>query len=309
MADLVDTRVSRLDPATGKITARIKTGLQPCGMAYGAGSIWVENYGANSVTRIDVDTLRTRSYPVGVSPYDVTFAVGAAWVTDYGSNTVTRIDAATGKTRPIPVGLSPEGIARAAGAVWVANYGDGTVSRIDLSSQRVRTLKLGGSPAWTAYAGSTVWVGDQSAGQLVRIDARTGTVVARVKVGGTPNDGDVLGKYVWFPDKSGSLYRISRTGNQVSGPYPLQAANPFTLAAYDGRLWIANFGGTDVLEVNPARLPASRAPPMTSRRTRSGRAGLCSRARTCPSPPRRPCSPWPDGRSRPTGSSRRPQGQ
>jgi len=41
----------------------------------------------------------------------------------------------------------------------------------------------------------------------------------------------------------------------AGGQRELPAANPFTLAAYDGRLWIANFGGTDVLVVNPARLP------------------------------------------------------
>ncbi len=255
VADLIDTHVSRLNPATGKATATIRTGIQPCGMAYGAGSVWVENYGANSVTRIDVRTLRTRTYRVGASPYDVTFAAGAAWVTNYGDDTVTRIDAASGKTKQIPVGASPEGIAKAAGAVWVADNGDGTVTRIDTRTLRVRKVKIGGSPAWTAYAGSTIWVGDQADGQVVRINARTGTAVARIKVGPTPNDGDVLGKYVWFPDKSGALYRISRTSNQASGPYPLHAANPFTLAAYDGRLWIANFGGTDVLIVNPAKVP------------------------------------------------------
>jgi len=255
VADIVDARVDRIDPATGKITARIKTGLQPCGMAYGARSVWVENYGADTVTRIDVRTLRSRTYPVGASPYDVTFLAGAAWVTNYAASTVTRIDAATGRTRSITVGLSPEGIARAAGALWTANYGDGTVSRIDPSSLRVRTLTIGGSPAWTAYAGSTVWVGDQTAGTIVRINARTATIVARIKVGRTPNDGDVLGSSVWFPDKGGGLYRISRTSNRVSGPYPLHAADPFTLAAYDGRLWIANYGGTDVLVVSPAQLP------------------------------------------------------
>jgi len=41
------------------------------------------------------------------------------------------------------------------------------------------------------------------------------------------------------------------------GPYPLEAGNPFTLAAYAGRLWIADFAGTDVIVVDPASLPAT----------------------------------------------------
>ena len=255
VADLGDTRVSRINPATGRITARVRTGSQPCGMAYGAGSVWVEDYGGDSVTRIDVRSLRTRGYPAGAQPFDVTFAAGAAWVTNYGDNTVTRIDAATGQARTLAVGVGPEGIARAAGAVWVANNGSGTVSRIDTRSLRVTTIRIGGSPAWTAHAGRTVWVGDQGQGEIVRIDARTGTVVARVRVGPTPNDGGVLGGAVWFPDKSGTLYRISRNGNRVTGPFPLAAGDPFTLVGYAGRLWIADFAGTDVLVVNPARLP------------------------------------------------------
>jgi streptogramin lyase len=39
VADFIDTRVSRIDPATGKITAPVRTGVQQCGMAYGARSV------------------------------------------------------------------------------------------------------------------------------------------------------------------------------------------------------------------------------------------------------------------------------
>jgi YVTN family beta-propeller protein len=224
-------------------------------MAWGAGSVWVENYGSNTVTRITPGTLATRSYAVGAAPYDVTFAAGAAWATNWADGTVTRVSAATGKTRTITVGSSPEGIAPAGRAVWVANNASGTVSRIDTRTLKVTTLRTGGKPAWTAYHGGTVWVGDQAAGTVLTISATTGKITGRARVGAQPNDGDVLGGAAWFPDTDGSLYRVSADGRTVAGPWKLPAANPFTLAAYDGRLWIANFGGTDVLVVNPARLP------------------------------------------------------
>src|SRR4051794_23300599 len=57
VADIAGARVSRLDPATGEVTAQVKTGASPCGMAYGAGSIWVEDYGSNQVTRITLPSL------------------------------------------------------------------------------------------------------------------------------------------------------------------------------------------------------------------------------------------------------------
>jgi YVTN family beta-propeller protein len=255
VADLADNRVTRLDPETGRVTARVRTDAGPCGMAFGANSVWVEDYGADAVTRIMLPGLETRRYPVGGSPYDVTFAAGAAWTTDYADGTVTRIDASTGKTQTIKVGLNPVGIAPAAGAVWVANSSSGTVSRIDDTTSAVTTVKVGGAPMWTAYAGDTVWVGDAASGQVIRIDAKNGRIVARVKVGPTPNDGDVYAGYVWFPDKNGALYRIDERTNRVSAPFPLGAANPFVVSGYGDRLWVADFGGTDTFVVDPGALP------------------------------------------------------
>jgi len=49
------------------------------------------------VTRIDVRTLRTRSYPVGPSPYDVTFAgraAGRLWIADFAGTDVIVVNPA-----------------------------------------------------------------------------------------------------------------------------------------------------------------------------------------------------------------------
>lgn len=259
VANIGDNAVRRIDPATLEVGPPIKTGVQPCGMAYGAGSVWVEDYGDNTVTRIDTATNATRMYPVGKSPYDVTFAFGAAWTSNYADGTVTRIDAQSGATRTITVGAQPVGIAHAGDSVWVANQGDGTVSRIDATGRRVRSLQVGGRVAWTAYDGSRLWVGtvaDDGKGESVQIDAPTAKVLRRSVIGPTPNDPDVLAGGVWWPDKDGSLYRVGVDDGVVSGPWKLGAANPFVAAAFDGRLWIADFGGSDVVVVDPARLPA-----------------------------------------------------
>lgn len=254
-----DNAVRRIDPATLTVSAPITTGAQPCGMAYGAGSIWVEDYGDGTVTRIDPATSSTRMYDVGKAPYDVTFAFGAAWTSNYSDGTVTRVDAASGASRTITVGPQPVGIAPAGDSVWVTNQGDGTVSRIDATGRHVRSLKVGGRVSWTAFHGDRLWVGSVSesgAGQSVQIDASAGKVVRRSPIGPTPNDPDVLAGGVWWPDKNGSLYRVGEQDGLVTGPWPLGAANPFVAAAFDGRLWIAAFGGSDVVVVDPARLPA-----------------------------------------------------
>ena len=254
VADINDNVVKRLDPATGRTVATIATAAGPCGMAYGAGSIWVEDYTASAVTRIDITTAKTTTITVGASPYDVTFAGSSAWVTNYGDGTVTRIAADTNTPTTIKVGTNPIGIAHTTGAVWVADSGSDQLSRIDTANGKVTTVPFGGSPSWTAYDQNTVWIGDQGAGEIVRLDARTAKIVRRTKVGMTPNDGDVFNGAVWFPDKSGSLYRLDQRTDAVTGPFALGAGNPFVVSGYANRLWIADFGGTDTIVVDPTRL-------------------------------------------------------
>lgn len=256
VANLGDNAVRRIDPKTLSVGPPIKTGVQPCGLAYGAGSIWVEDYGDNTVTRIDPTTSATRMYDVGHSPYDVTFAFGAAWTSNFSDGTVSRIDATTGKVTTITVGAQPVGIAHAGDYVWVANQGDGTISSIDATGKHVQALKVGGQPAWTGYDGDRLWVGSvvNGAGQSVEIDAKARKVLRRSTIGPTPNDPDVLGGGVWYPDKNGSLYRVGQADGVVSGPWKLGAKNPFVAAELDGKLWIADFGGTDVFVVDPAML-------------------------------------------------------
>jgi YVTN family beta-propeller protein len=257
VADISGNRVSRLDPKSGRVLAEVKTGASPCGMAYGAGSIWVEDYAAADVTRIMLPSLETKRYRVGNLPYDVAFAAGAAWVTNYGDDTVTRVDAATGRRTTVEVGSLPVGIAPSGGALWVGNSGDGTISRIDAATLKVTSIRSGGSPGWTAYDGRTVWVGDGSTGQVIRVDSRTGRIVARVDVGETPNDGDVYQGALWVPDADGSLYRVELATNTPTGPIRLGAANPFVADGFDGRLWIADFKGTETFVVDLAELPGS----------------------------------------------------
>jgi streptogramin lyase len=257
VADIVDNVVKRLDPKTGRTTAHYRTASGPCGMAYGAGSVWVEDYNGNAVTRIDVATGKLHNYPVGTSPYDVAFTDGAAWVTNYNDSTVSRVDARTGKTTTIKVGAQPQGIAPAAGALWVADSGASAITRIDATTRKTTTVQFNGFPAWTAFDADTVWIGDQSNGEIVELDAHTSKIVRRSKVGTTPNDGDVADGAVWFPDKDGSLYRLDEQTHQVTGPFTLRAGNPFVLDGYDGKLWIADYGGTDTIVVDPSRLPSS----------------------------------------------------
>jgi YVTN family beta-propeller protein len=245
-----DNQLVRIDPATHRVIARTKTGTSPCGIAVGGGSVWVENFGGDSVTRVDPTTGQATTVNVGLQPYDVTYAAGAAWVTNFHDDTVTRIDAASGKTRTIKVGGDPTGIAPADGAVWVTNQADGTVSRIDPVSLRVQTKRVKDNPSWTSWGGGRLWIANGMS--MLELDDK-GRVVSRVDLAAPANDGDIVAGDVWVPDGGGSLHEIGPDG-KARGAWPLQMTNPFVAAGWAGKLWVVDFKGTAVEEVDPAKL-------------------------------------------------------
>ncbi len=240
-----------VDPDTLHVGRSIEVGSMPCGLAYGAGSIWVEDYGSGQVTRVAASTMRVQhTYRVGPSPYDVTFAAGAAWVSNYGDGTVSRIDAGTGRVTSVPVGGTPIGIAASGGLVW-AGIGIGIVAIDPGTGRVVHRLRTPGAAGWTAYAGDRVWV--NVGHQVWELDGRTGRVVARHRAGPQPEDGSVVGGVTWVPDADGSLRRY---GDRVSSaPVPSGVGNPFVLAGYRGRVWVVDFTGTDVVRIDPSRVP------------------------------------------------------
>jgi virginiamycin B lyase len=163
--------LTRIDLATGRPRGEpIPLGRAPSGIAIGAGSVWIADALANTVTRIDRrsgDTLAT--IRVGRYPYGVAFGAGSIWVTNSDDGTVSRIDPATnGVLATVRVGRNPFGVAYGSRLVWVANLGDGTVKRLDPATNRQagRAIKLGGDPLAVAARRHTVCVTRNSEGTV-----------------------------------------------------------------------------------------------------------------------------------------------
>jgi YVTN family beta-propeller protein len=113
--------VFRIDPARGKVRARIRLRLGAQGVAAGEGAIWVTNSLGDSVTQIERSTNRVvRTIGVGKDPIAVATGEGAVWVTNYKDGTVSRIDPKRGRVvTTITVGPNPDRIAVGEGGVWV----------------------------------------------------------------------------------------------------------------------------------------------------------------------------------------------
>ncbi len=210
--------VSRIDPATNKLTASIHIAFQPSGIAISPGAVWVADAGGPSVSRIDPATNRVvATIPVGpqvaccADHMSLTATTNALWVAVPNANTIVRVDPANDRViATLKLRYSPCAfLAADEGEVWSAG---GTcadkVGHID-----IRTKKLTGTvpephPVGLALALGSLWVAAIDSADVDQIDPRTGRLVGRLHVSGTPvRLGAGFGS-VWVNDDTGRVLRI-----------------------------------------------------------------------------------------------------
>ncbi len=112
--------VYRLEPKTGRVTAKVKLGFIPIWYEAGEGGFWAVDSLQDSVRRIDPATnTLAESFPTGRLPAAVAVGFGAVWVANSRDGTVTRYDPSTADISTIRVGGTPISLAAGEGGVWV----------------------------------------------------------------------------------------------------------------------------------------------------------------------------------------------
>ena len=158
----------RAEPRTGTVVGRYDLGVSLNGVAAGAHAVWAISGSSATVLRVDPRTGRVTARIAIVarrgtqSPYPIAVAVGSGsvWVLNATTASVTRIDPVqAGVTTTIPLGVErvPRRIAVGAGAAWVANA-DGTLARIDRSTNALTTTSIALSLYDVAVDRHGVWV-------------------------------------------------------------------------------------------------------------------------------------------------------
>ncbi len=102
----------------------ISVGQAPTAIAVSTDSLWVANFGDDTVTRVQIpgrgQTPTFTHIDVGDGPVDVAYGEGAVWVANSLGRSVTRIDPESGDVEEtIGVGNAPQRLAAGAGSVWV----------------------------------------------------------------------------------------------------------------------------------------------------------------------------------------------
>jgi DNA-binding SARP family transcriptional activator/DNA-binding beta-propeller fold protein YncE len=196
--------VWQINPRNVTFTRRFRVQSRAIGVAVGGGSLWVVDRLVNSVSRVDLKSMRIEdSIRVGADPLVAAFGFGALWVANSDDATVSVIRPGVERPETIQVGSRPFGIAVGEGAVWVGSNTLSTVSRIDPDTRRVveeidvsRSGPASGLFSVAAGAGA-VWAANWAELTLARIDPETNRVVAQIELPGAPRDVTTVGDDVW----------------------------------------------------------------------------------------------------------------
>jgi streptogramin lyase len=183
--------VSRVDPASGKVSGRVATGAAgPYNLWVGAGSLWSVDDRSGEVLRIDpVRRKVSARIMVGDGPADIVFRSGRAWVINHRDRGLVLIDTARNKPRRLATvpGDAPERLAWASGSLWATGRGTDLI-RLDPKTGGVQaTVEIGAGGIDVIAAAGSLWVPARNAAidrtgfptmaALRRVDPATSKVV------------------------------------------------------------------------------------------------------------------------------------
>ncbi len=219
--------VRRLDPETGKVTAKIRSD-HPIGLAIGSQGVWVAEHHGGDVARIDPKKNRVAERTkVGSSgsggPHQLTIDGVHLYVDLPNDNTVVEVHTGSGKvlrTFDMPDDFSACGPMRVdAKVLWVtACMEEETVARIDLDSGGLMINDIGSWAGGFLVRGDTLWLStktvppddSRTGGVIVGVDRSDGHQVARLRTDTTGYGSVEAFSSWWLPTKGGlARYRLS----------------------------------------------------------------------------------------------------
>ena len=239
--------VARIDTATGRVTARIPTGLRPFSILATAGGVWVANLYSSTVARIDPKTNRVVArIPVGARPYGLAAGNGAVWVSSSAEGTVSRIDPRTNRVvKTFDAGAEPNGLLHAYGALWVGDYGGGRLLELDPATGRVLRRWPIAHADWITASPGALWVSSEP-GWIVRINPATGAVKARIKVGVNPLATAWIGGELWVPSIDADIVSVVDPKTNTVRATHKAGFGPASVVHAAGSVWVGDSEDGDV---------------------------------------------------------------
>ena len=229
---------------------------------FGAGSIWTVSSEGELVRIHPGSGAVIATIGLGVEPSGVVFGEGSLWVTGKHSPTLFRIDPSVNEVverfslpmQGVETDLTGE-VAVGAGSVWVGHgaYNPGAwVERVDPDTGRVqrRFSILAGDVDHLAFGQGALWVASTPSGELRKIDPRTNDVVLTRTLQADLCCVAAGGGYVWAAtNPSGDVWKLTSDGKLLPTIKLSSAIERLTYA--DGALWATLGGNGTVVRIDP----------------------------------------------------------
>ena len=114
--------VTKLDPRTNTVRARVRLRPEVCCLTVGGGSVWATSEARGLLWQLQPDGVVQDVVHVPAPATELAYADGAVWVSGYTSGTVTRVDAQTLKRRTVRTHQPVAGMAAAPGVVAFSTF-------------------------------------------------------------------------------------------------------------------------------------------------------------------------------------------
>jgi DNA-binding SARP family transcriptional activator/ABC-type branched-subunit amino acid transport system substrate-binding protein len=257
--------------ADGTLARSAAVGQHPTSVAVGAGAVWSLDSGDGTITRVDPESRKTRTFSPGMPLGDIAAGRDALWVIDQAGKRVARIDggslavntpialASLGRSSAPPGGTAGgQTIAVGGGSVWALG-GDLVLYRISETDGEVTRLASVRHANTLTYGMGALWVVTTD-NAVLRVDPRTGRVTRRIAVPADSLSGMAAGAgALWVTDPvDGVVWRI-----QLGPPRLVMrtieagiGAAAVTVGA--DAVWVVNGADATVVRIDPVSGRASR---------------------------------------------------
>jgi hypothetical protein len=156
-------RLFRIDPGSGRVTARIPINKDPAAPVVAGRYLWLLDRIDYSVMRVDTATLATRSVSVGTLPFGAAPGAGSIWIAHDFERGVWRLDPVSMRVQArVKLGERVRGVAFGHGLVWATT--ETSLRAIDPRTNRPRRRivlsepRHGDGPIGVGVLGSSIWV-------------------------------------------------------------------------------------------------------------------------------------------------------
>jgi YVTN family beta-propeller protein len=256
-------------PAIPPHVTERSVGPGPNELAAAFGSIWVSNHHGASVSRIDPKTLKViAKIGVGVQPANIAIGLGALWETNY-DGTISRIDPTTNRASSVGhFGhlCGQPAIAAAALWVYVCAVDRPYVAMVaPRTGKAVAKIAAGGDGSELALADGELWMATFLPGKILQIDDRTGKVLQSLPAPGCPDLTRTASGYgsLWVGQVGGCpsgdidvvLRMDPRTGRVLNTIHTATPAPIVTVG--NGGVWVGGSDDGKVERIDPTTLRVS----------------------------------------------------